>query len=457
MDQYTLWEEKISFFIELGKPLSRAKTIKETIDVVMYQVGQIFQPVNWSMLLKDSKSDDLIFTVVIGNNKDKLQGLKLPKGEGIAGHIFSTGEPLIVSEVENDDRFSRRVDSYTKFKTQSIIGVPLKTDKAVFGVIELINKISGDNFTTVELKVLASIAEYAAIAIERSYYNQSLKKIALYDPLTGLKNKSSFNYTLSNRMELFDRYETPSTLIFINIIRFRKINEVQGHEAGDRLLVTLAEILRKSVRKVDDIFRYDGDRFIVLMPHTVLKDARKVEDRILSHVEYAQSMEEVVPFKLSTDLHPIETKNHKELLDIVHNSVYSAKDTSNYQMYTERIEDNLQTMLDDEKRTMPVEDKKKTLPGKKVSLQGTFVHFNKKEHGTLTVKSISSKGISFETYRAHVIKEEDLLNVVFVLDDRKRSQIKRQVIIQTINKNYYEAFYYNPPPYDKDLGFYLIS
>ena len=130
MNLNALSEDKISFFVELGKPLSKAKTIKDTIDTVMYQVGKIFQPVNWSLLLKDSKSDNMIFSVVIGNNKDKLQGRKLPKGEGIAGHIFTTGEPLIIHKVDKDKRFSQRVDKNTGFTTTSIIGVPLKTDNA---------------------------------------------------------------------------------------------------------------------------------------------------------------------------------------------------------------------------------------------------------------------------------------------------------------------------------------
>ena len=122
-----------SFFLEIGKPLAKAKTIKETLEVLMYQVGTIFQPMNWSLLLKDPKSGDMIFTVVVGVNKEKLQGVRIPKGEGIAGHILNTGESLIVQNVEEDKRFSMRIDESTGFKTQSIIGVPLKTDDKIFG------------------------------------------------------------------------------------------------------------------------------------------------------------------------------------------------------------------------------------------------------------------------------------------------------------------------------------
>ena len=75
-------QNDFSFFIELGKPLSRAKSIKETFDVIMYQIGDIFQPENWSLLLHDAKTDEMIFTIVVGSNKQDLQGMRLPKGKG---------------------------------------------------------------------------------------------------------------------------------------------------------------------------------------------------------------------------------------------------------------------------------------------------------------------------------------------------------------------------------------
>ena len=119
------------------------------------------------------------------------------------------------------------------------------------------------------------------------------------------------------------------------------------------------------------------------------------------------------------------------------------------------MENNLQIMLAEE--DVPKTDKKKPFQGKKVSFPGTFVHYAKKDHGYLTIKLISTIGVSFEIASSHVIARDDLLNIVFNLDDAKRSQIKRQVSIQTIDKKYYEATFYNPPPYDKNLGFYFMD
>jgi two-component system cell cycle response regulator len=149
-------QNDFSFFLELGKSLSKAKSIKETFDVIMYQIGDIFQPENWSLLLNDSKTDEMVFTIVVGNNQAELKGMRLPRGKGIVGHIVSTGQSLIVDDVEHDRRFDINVDKQTGFKTKSIIGVPLITGNKIFGVIELINKISGENFTAIQLVMKSS-------------------------------------------------------------------------------------------------------------------------------------------------------------------------------------------------------------------------------------------------------------------------------------------------------------
>ena len=213
---------------ELGKPLAKAKTIKEVLDIVMFQVGCIFEPIHWSLLLKDPKNGDMIFSVVVGTNKEKLQGVRLPKGEGVAGYIMETGEYLIVEDVSKDNRLNNRMDKYTGFKTSSIIGTPLKTENKTFGVIELIDKVSGDKFTPEELNILASISEYAAIAIERAYYNQALTKIATIDSLTDLKNRYSLERTLCNKEAMLKRYGPNTSMMIININKFRQINETKG-------------------------------------------------------------------------------------------------------------------------------------------------------------------------------------------------------------------------------------
>ena len=232
---------------ELGKPLAKAKTIKEVLDIVMFQIGSILEPLHWSLLLKDPKSGDMIFMVVVGANKEKLQGVRLPKGEGIAGYIMETGKPLMVEDVSGDIRLSNRIDKYAGFKTRSYMGVPLKSENKIFGVIELIDKINGEKFTPDELNTLTSISEYTAIAIERAYYNQALQKMATMDSLTGLKNRYSLERALGNKEGMLKEYGPDASMMIIDIDKFKRINEMKGRQAADELLKHLAAILRKDI------------------------------------------------------------------------------------------------------------------------------------------------------------------------------------------------------------------
>lgn len=471
-----------AFFIEVGKPLAKAKTIKETFDILMYQVGCMFQPMHWSLLLKDPKTGDMVFTVVVGSNKEKLQGVRVAKGEGIAGHILSTGESVIVQKVQEDERFSMRIDEATGFQTRSIIGVPLKTDEKIFGVIELINKISGDNFTEVEMHLLASIAEYAAIAIERSYYNKALKKIALTDPLTGVKNKTSFERVLHNRIDVLKRYNIISALMIIDIKGLKEINNQYGYDSGDLLLKEFAGLLRKSFRVVDEVFRYEADKFTVIMPQTSLDKAEWSKQRLLKQLKSALFIDGSVTVKAAVAIRLVDVDIHREIHSIIKKrkrrdkaeeasleGMDSGVEPSEFTYSTEKssfieedaniqdMESNLQPMLDEEDVELQNRAARNTVHYKDVMLSGDYRHFNKGSHGYITVVKLSIRAVCFETMRLVDIKSDDILDISFNLDDSRKSLIKRRVRVKSVDAKLVEAEYYNPPPYDKNLGFYLMA
>ncbi|MCD4744169.1 MAG: sensor domain-containing diguanylate cyclase [Desulfobacteraceae bacterium] len=447
-----------SFFIELGKPLSKAKSIKETFDVIMYQIGDIFQPENWSLLLNDSKTDEMIFTIVVGNNKQDLQGMRIPKGKGIVGHIVSTGKSLIVGDVEHDRRFDVNIDKQTGFKTQSIIGVPLITGKKIFGVIELINKISGENFTAMDLKVLSSIAEYAAIAIERSYYNQALQKIAWVDLLTGVNNRNGFERAINTRMETLKRYKTPFSILMLDIDGFKLISNKYGHSIGDEILKKMASVLKKTVRKTDKIFRYEGDEFIILMPTIDKQKAGQAKQRLLTQFkDFDKQFEDDIKCHVRILDYTLDTYDLAKLSSILDKKLLN-QTIVEYEDNIENLGENIQPLLEQEaKEAQNIQAEKKKKYGKKVSLQGEFTFFKIHGHGSITVTELSMQRIGFQASDRHEIRPEDILDVKFTLKDKGRSVIKRRVIVDLVKDGFVQGEFYNPPPYDKDLGFYIFG
>ncbi|RLB97476.1 MAG: diguanylate cyclase [Deltaproteobacteria bacterium] len=442
--------------LELGKPLAKAKSMKEVLDIVMYQVGEIFQPQHWSILLKDPKTSEMVFSIVVGANKKKLKGIRLPLGEGIAGHIMETGESLIVEDVAKDKRFSIRVDKFTGFKTQSIIGSPLKTDDKVFGVIELINRISDDSFTSQDLKTLSSIAEYAAIAIERSYYHQALQKIATKDSLTGFKNRWSFERAVSNKDDVQKRYGTIFSMLVIEISLLRKINETKGRAAGDDLLKKIIKILKKNKRGEDDIFRYGEDTFIILLSQTYMEGAQLVRERILDTFSSAVPEEGEVPKPISISPHTVSAGDFGQLIDLVGKPLSDA-DVPGKEDTVADIEDSLQSLIEKESNEELSDVKKKQTHGRTVSLKGNFIHLKTKGSGYMSIEKLSLVSIGFRISRSHRIKVNDFLDIQLVLDDVNKSLVERRIVVREIKGNFINADFYNPPPYAKNLGFYLMN
>jgi len=339
----------LSAFTDMAKAVVSANTIKETIDAVMEQVGEIFDPAYWSLLLRNPKNGELKFSLVIGEGVESLEGMRLAKGKGIAGWVAEHCEPVIVEDVSVDSRFNPEVDEYTQFTTKSIIAVPLISGNKVFGVIELINTLEDRIFSPYEMKLLMTIADFAAIAIEKAYYAKTLRRIAIVDPLTGLYNKRSFSRFLDKQIEISKRKDEEFSILMVDIDRFKEINDNFGHAAGDTILKRVASILRRYVRKSDFPARYGGDEFIVIMPDAKKEDAETIKGRILKAI-HKENKKADIPCEVSIGLHESKSEEAAELIEKVDDDMYlekSKKFDQRFMNIPEYIEDFIKEETED--------------------------------------------------------------------------------------------------------------
>jgi len=143
------------------------QTLHSALEVIGAETG--------SLLLADSASKTLVFRYVIGETADVLQGTGIPWNEGIAGAVFSTGKPEVVSAVQQDTRHYTGTDALTGYRSRDMIVVPLKRHGGTpIGVIELLNKATGQ-ITPDDLDILVVISAIAAAAIEQSKGFEALR------------------------------------------------------------------------------------------------------------------------------------------------------------------------------------------------------------------------------------------------------------------------------------------
>ena len=158
---------QLKFLHETSQLLTATLDLDDVLRSLMSQVRDYFQVEAVSVALLDEESGELIFRVAVGEASERVTGLRLPAGEGIAGWVARTGETVIIDDAYNDTRFYPGVDERTNFHTQKVLAVPIKTDYRTIGVIEAMNPISG-TFDKKAPRLLTQIAHQAAAAIRNA-------------------------------------------------------------------------------------------------------------------------------------------------------------------------------------------------------------------------------------------------------------------------------------------------
>ena len=119
---------------------------------------------------------------------------------------------------------------------------------------------------------------------DRKRYEQKLQHMADHDPLTGLLNRRSFERELTAHVARSGRYGAEGALLMLDIDHFKYVNDTLGHNAGDAIIVRVAQAVRTTLRDSDVVARLGGDEFAVLLPKANLAAARVVVDNLLEAV-----------------------------------------------------------------------------------------------------------------------------------------------------------------------------
>ena len=192
--------------------------------LVMEQVVDLMKVEAGSLLLRE-ETGELTFAVVLGEQRGLLEGRRVAAEEGIAGWVASTGEALVLPDVQKHPMFSQRVDALTGFETRSMLCVPVKTAERVLGVIQLINRTDGTPFGEADLALLSAIANHAATALENARLHDQLLQ-SNQQLLEASHQKNRFLSQLSQEVR------TPLTAIlgYAELLRDKRVGALSARQ-----------------------------------------------------------------------------------------------------------------------------------------------------------------------------------------------------------------------------------
>ena len=269
---------------EVVQAISSSLKPKEILRIIMEKTADLIKAEGWSVLLVDHDKRELIFEAAAGEAGKKLLGIRLKIGQGVAGWTARYGQSLIVPDVTKDPRFYSGVDKKTKFRTKSILCVPMKSRNKIIGVVEVVNKIGGEPFTHDDLEIFENLVAHVTIALQNAAMYRKMEEASLIDNLTKLYNSRYCNQFLDRFFANQRSTEGIISLIFLDIDFFKLVDDNFGHLVGSETLRYVGRRIKKVVRSCDVVVRYGGDEYIVILPNTDKKTAIVIAERIRKEI-----------------------------------------------------------------------------------------------------------------------------------------------------------------------------
>ena len=259
-------------------------------------IGELLPAVNFFVALYDAGEDALTFPYCADEFGQAPVPQKLDSA-AMSAEVIRSGQVLLLAPQANPGLSGCPDVSRNALHW---LGVPLFAKESVIGALVVQSYDSEVRYTQKDIELLQFAANQVAPVIERKQMELWLQHIARHDPLTDLPNRELFHDRLQTALRLSERTPSPLSLLYLDLDRFKQVNDTLGHSIGDLLLQEVARRLRRCVRESDTVGRIGGDEFLVLLngidpPQQALAVAEKIRAALDQPFELAGQPVRVSP------------------------------------------------------------------------------------------------------------------------------------------------------------------
>lgn len=324
-----------------SEAIMRAKTREQLFQLVSEAAVRGGKFTSTVISLTEPNDHFLRIVAVSGPSADVSRTVKTstsaahPEGRGLTGTAFRTRSPCISNDYLADQQRSAFHGVVRTTGAQSGAALPLLSGGEAVGVL-LFMSAERDTFTPEFVEILERLAANLSFALEnfdradeKEKAEERVKYLATHDSMTDLPNRTLFGQLLNFSIKTARRYERGCAVLFIDLDRFKIINDSLGHAAGDQLLTEMASRLRSAIRASDVVARLGGDEFVVLLGevsdrHQVTSIAQGLLSELSGPMELA-GQECRVTASIGVSIFPEDGTDEQTLMKNADLAMYQAK------------------------------------------------------------------------------------------------------------------------------------
>ena len=256
-------------------------------------------------------------------------------------HVLALSEPVVIEDYAADGRLSQS-DLICSFGVRSSVWVPILGTASPYGMLR-VHTLEPRHFSADEVSFLRSMANILAVALERKNAERRLEHLAQFDSLTGLPNRYLFHDRLAQAVAQARRDGQTMAMLFIDLDRFKQVNDSLGHGVGDLLLKQVSARLSTSVRASDSVGRFGGDEFGAILSNLAKPEdaglvARKIIDAMGQPFDLDGTMVRIGA-SIGVGVFPADGEDVDQLINNADIAMYQAKELgrNNYQYFRQNI------------------------------------------------------------------------------------------------------------------------
>ena len=263
-----------------------------------------------------------------------IEGFKNQMAENWKALLKEKEEGSLELELDLDPKMVRKRGGAEELELQF---TPLIDRNAPAGII-YVGYLPGNGTVDLTKRVLPIVGAHASVALEKLRIYLETKDLVDKDELTGLYNFRYFGKYFMDTFKISTRHKRPFGLLMIDFDHLKKFNDTFGHEEGNRLIKTIAELIKGNTRDEDVLARFGGDEFVVILPETPGRRVKEVADRILSTIRSHKHVVQDKPHKITASIGlasfpELKAKSAKDFFMRADEALYQAKESGRNQVY----------------------------------------------------------------------------------------------------------------------------